>query len=618
METLAIGVIGLVVIAFSASLAPKLRIASPLVLVVLGIGISLLPGVPDVVVDPEWILAGVLPPLLYSAAVSMPAMDFRRDLRTISGLAIVLVVVSAVALGFVFHALIPSLPLPAAIALGAIVSPTDAVATSIVKDVGVSHRLTAVLEGESLLNDATALALLRSAVAVAVIQSAELSAGTVAWDFLRSLAIAIAIGWVVGRANLMIRRRVTDTAANTVLSFAVPFLASIPAEVLDASGLVAAVVAGLVTGHGAARYFPPTQRAADARTWRTVELVLEGAVFLIMGLELSAVLDGLGSASAAWRGVMAGLLAIVVVLLVRAVYVAVLVSGLQRRKRRLGEHRRRVGAFEQALGDDVPPKVRRRVVRLRSDLDFYELESFGWRDGGVLVWAGMRGVVTLVAAQTLPATFPHRSLLVLIAFVVAAVSLLVQGGTLPWLVRVLRPSAVDADRVAQEYRELNAEMLEKGLAEVVAEAGEGSATPGQEVVMQRLRELVRRREASGAVLGAGPGGGIAAEAAGAGAESREDEGRQDEGREGESGGPGAEAAVREVPPGAAPGSGDERPDGEALGAAMRQMRLRLVQAQRHALLRARDEGRYSSVVLTGALEALDAEQIALEVRADLD
>lgn len=256
MVSLAIGVLALVVIALSASLAPRLRIASPLILVVLGIGISLLPTMPDVTVDPEIILAGVLPPLLYSAAVSMPAMDFRRDLRTISGLAIVLVVVSAVGLGLVFHALVPTLPLPAAIALGAIVSPTDAVATSIVKDVGVSHRLTSVLQGESLLNDATALALLRSAAAVAVVQSAELSAAGVAWDFVRSLGIAIVLGWVVGRVNLLLRRRVQDMAANTALSFTIPFLASIPAEALDASGLVAAVVAGLVTGHGAARYFP--------------------------------------------------------------------------------------------------------------------------------------------------------------------------------------------------------------------------------------------------------------------------------------------------------------------------------------------------------------------------
>ncbi|WP_454293206.1 cation:proton antiporter [Salana multivorans] len=579
MESLAIGVLALVVIALSASLAPRLRIASPLILVVLGIGISLLPTMPDVTVDPEIILAGVLPPLLYSAAVSMPAMDFRRDLRTISGLAIVLVVVSAVGLGLVFHALVPTLPLPAAIALGAIVSPTDAVATSIVKDVGVSHRLTSVLQGESLLNDATALALLRSAAAVAVVQSAELSAAGVAWDFVRSLGIAIVLGWVVGRVNLLLRRRVQDMAANTALSFTIPFLASIPAEALDASGLVAAVVAGLVTGHGAARYFPPAQRAADERTWRTVELALEGAVFLIMGLEMTSILHELGSASAIWRGGLLGLLAIVVVLVFRTGYVALLVGGARRRVQNLDRYRERVGAFEDSLPDQVPAKVRRRMVRLRSDLDFYELENLGWRDGGVLVWAGMRGVVTLVAAQTLPADFPHRNLVVLIAFVVAAVSLLAQGGTLPWVVRVLRPSTVNEARLAQERRDLHVELLGAGLAEVFGSeksggsggsdgsAGSGGAArppadPQEAAVREKLRELAMRRGL------AGPG-----------------------------------EVARAEP---------------ALAAALRRSRLQLVEAQRRAPLRARDEGRYSSVVLVGALEALDAEQIALETRAETE
>lgn len=301
-----------------------------------------------------------------------------------------------------------------------------------------------------------------------------------------------------------------------------------------------------------------------------MELALEGAVFLIMGLEMTSILHELGSASAIWRGGLLGLLAIVVVLVFRTGYVALLVGGARRRVQNLDRYRERVGAFEDSLPDQVPAKVRRRMVRLRSDLDFYELENLGWRDGGVLVWAGMRGVVTLVAAQTLPADFPHRNLVVLIAFVVAAVSLLAQGGTLPWVVRVLRPSTVNEARLAQERRDLHVELLGAGLAEVFGSEKSGGATgsarppadPQEAAVREKLRELAMRRGL------AGPG---------------------------------------------------EVPQAEpALAAALRRSRLQLVEAQRRALLRARDEGRYSSVVLVGALEALDAEQIALETRAETE
>lgn len=154
MELLIVSVIGLLTVAASTALAPRVRLASPLVLVVLGIGVSFLPFVPAVRVDPQWILTGVLPPLLYSASVAMPTMNFRREFTSISGLAVVLVVISSLVLGLFFAWAIPGLGIWWGIALGAIISPTDAVATSIVKQVGVSGRVTSMLSGESLLNDA--------------------------------------------------------------------------------------------------------------------------------------------------------------------------------------------------------------------------------------------------------------------------------------------------------------------------------------------------------------------------------------------------------------------------------------------------------------------------------
>src|SRR5690348_4912913 len=194
-----------------------------------GIVVSLLPFVPAVDIDPEWILAGVLPPLLYSASVSMPSMEFRREFGAIGGLSVLLVVVSALVLGVFFSWVIPGLGIWWGIALGAIVSPTDAVATSIVKKLPVSPRVVSILEGESLLNDATALVLLRTAIAGA---AASVSLWSVLGKFAFAVVVAAVIGVVVGKVNLMVRARVTDSTVNTVISFTVPFLAAIPAEEL--------------------------------------------------------------------------------------------------------------------------------------------------------------------------------------------------------------------------------------------------------------------------------------------------------------------------------------------------------------------------------------------------
>ena len=244
-----LGIAGLVVVlgvvAAAAGFGPRIRVPAPLILVLTGIAVSLLAFVPDIEFSPELVLSGVLPPLLYASSVSVPAMDLRREFGAVSVLSVVLVVVSALLLGLLFTLLIPGLPYALGVALGAVISPTDAVATSIVKDAKVSHRVTAILEGESLLNDASALVLLRAAIAGA----GSLSLLQVTGSFLYSLAVAVVIGILVGRLTTALRARVTDPTVNTVLSFTVPFLASLPAERLGASGLVAAADAsGAGTG----------------------------------------------------------------------------------------------------------------------------------------------------------------------------------------------------------------------------------------------------------------------------------------------------------------------------------------------------------------------------------
>ncbi|MGO1295031.1 MAG: cation:proton antiporter, partial [Cellulosimicrobium funkei] len=479
LSLIVVGTLAVVAIVGVNALAPKAGVAAPLVLVAVGVVVSFVTAVPEIEFEPEWILAGILPPLLYSAAVGLPTMDFRRDFTAISGLSVVLVLLSTALLGYLFTWLIPGIPLAAGFALGAIVSPTDAVATSIVKRLGASPRVVTLLEGESLLNDASALVLLRSAIAgigiaVATGESAtRVSLWSVAGDFVFAVVVAVLVGFLVGFLGLFVRRRLANPALSTAVSFVVPFLAYLPSEELGASGLVAVVTAGLVTGNGAAKYLRPQHRLAEESNWRTVELLLEGTVFLLMGLELFALVTDVQEAHGSlWRAVGIAALAAVVILVVRSAYVATLLRSLARRARR-GESMRGVIAGMQekldarfaADGTPVtpatPPPARpapgtperrgaemvakappERVGRLRSslrrraaDIDYLTAERLGWREGTLLVWAGMRGVVTLAAAQTLPLDTPQRSFLVLVAFGVAAGTLVVQGGTLPWVVR---------------------------------------------------------------------------------------------------------------------------------------------------------------------------------------
>ena len=396
-------------------------------------------------------------------------------------------------LGLLFTWLIPDLGLALGIALGAILSPTDAVATSIVKRLGVSPRVSALLDGESLLNDASALVLLRAAIAGA---AASVALWGVVGTFVYSVAVAGVIGAIVGWLNLRLRARVSNPTVNTVISFTMPFIASIPAEQLGASGLVAAVVAGLITGRGAARFLSPQHRLSDVQTWRTVELVLEGAVFLVMGLQLSGIVDEVESAhEGVWAAIRIAAIAFVAAILIRAAYVAPLLAALGRRARRGGE-------FKQMLVDRAgrSPTPRRPVARpapspaqserfrtmMRrrvADIDYYLDESLGWREGTIVVWAGMRGVVTLAAAQTLPADTPSRAMLVLIAFVVAVGSLLVQGGTLPWLVRWLLPVRDPGDTVA-ERRELKRVMRAAAFDEL---DGDDALDPRLRATAERMR-----------------------------------------------------------------------------------------------------------------------------------
>jgi NhaP-type Na+/H+ or K+/H+ antiporter len=556
MTFLILGVLGLLAIAAATAFGPRIGVATPLLLVALGIGVSLVPAFPDIEVDPEILLLGVLPPLLYSSAVSMPTMNFRREFTAISGLSVVLVVASAVILGLFFSWVIPGLNLAWGIALGAIVSPTDAVATSIVKRIGVAPRAVAILEGEGLLNDATALVALRAAIAAVTL---SFSFWGVAGNFVFSVVVAVAIGFVVGKLNLWVRARVTDATVNTALSFAVPFVASLPADHFGASGLVAAVTAGLITGRGAPRVLSPQHRLSDSQNWRTVELLLEGALFLTMGLQMSKIFH---EVSTEHTGIPVALgiagVALLLTILIRAAYVVPLLRGLSKRAKRGLATKPRIATMQEKLASGEPlvtrgprggrelsegrvEQFRTRMTRGLADIDYFLEAPLGWKEGTIIVWAGMRGAVTLAAAQTLPENTPERPLLVFIAFAVATGSLLIQGGTLGWLIRWLNPAKTDEASTIDERTRILA-LLDEAAASVTGSGEQFAVAPTE-------------RDVTAATGGGATGG--------------------------------------------SPGKAES---------------LAILAAQRTALLDARDDGTFGAEALNSALESIDADQISVETK----
>jgi len=476
MDYALVAIGAIVVIVAAAALAPKLGIAAPLLLVVVGVGYSFIPGVPPIVIPPEWILAGVLPALLYAAAINVPVVDLRRNLAAIASLSVVLVIASSLVVGFFLYYILPGLDLGAAIALGAVVSPTDAVAaTSIAKRLGLPARLVTILEGEGLVNDATALVILKSALAAVALaaQGIEFDVWSAIWGFVFAVVVAVAIGLAVGILAVWVRRKLDNPMLDTAVSFAVPFVAFIPAEEVGASGVIAVVVTGLYSGYAGARQFTAQSRISERLNWRTVQFVIENGVFLVMGAQISGIIatvhaEDLSADQAAYLG----LLVTLILLVLRYLFIAPLLFFTRRNEQRaeartsmletLLVRLRKLGATEPSQSGKE--RIERVVDRRHNDLAQLQAEGLGWRGGVVLGWAGMRGVVTLAAAQSLPKGTPYYEQLVLIAFTVAITTLLVQGGTLPWVIRLTGIRGTDRAADRRELAELLDEMSEAGIA----------------------------------------------------------------------------------------------------------------------------------------------------------
>ncbi|MFT3697103.1 MAG: cation:proton antiporter [Kofleriaceae bacterium] len=485
---MAIGVlIGVLCIVAANALARKLQVAAPIALVLTGVLASLQPvfECPRITIAPELILQGVLPLLLFAAAVSMPATSFRRNFGPIAGLSVTLVVATSLSLGWLFSRLVPGLGFAGGVALGAVISPTDAVATTIVKRIGVAPRVVAVLDGEAMLNDASALVIVRTALAA--MGAASTRVGPAIGKFFLSILIASVIGFAVGWISLQIRRRVEHVTTNTLFSFVVPFLAFQPAEHAGASGLVAVVAAGLVIGHAAPRYLAPHLRVNETINWRTIEMLLEGGLFLLMGLQLVALLD----AARADLGFAIGLAAAAlgVTLATRVLYVPLILRSVRHHRDRFEKNRTRAEDMRVNLvaKAETDAKAKSRLARFQTrlnrflaDADYESTSQLGARDAILLIWAGMRGAITLAAAETLPEDFPHRSLLVLVAFIVATSSIVIQGSTVGWLVRKLKFPPRDEVAFAKERDAILKELL--AAAHTVLHDGDVRMKYGDEMV----------------------------------------------------------------------------------------------------------------------------------------
>jgi len=498
------GAIAIVTIVLVARFSTKLGVAAPLVLVLVGVIFSLIPGTPSIELEPEWILVGVLPPLLYSAAVTVPIIDLRRNLKAISSLSVVLVLVSTAVSGFVLYLVFPNLELAPAFALGAVISPPDAVAaTAVGKRLGLPPRLVSVLEGEGLVNDATALVLLRTAIGAT---AAAVTFWDVLGDFVLAVLAAVVIGLVIGYLAVEVRSRLHNPVLTTAVSFAVPFIAYLPAEQLHASGVLSVVIAGLVTGHRGAKRLTAQDRISERLNWRTIQFVLENGVFLLLGVELKPLVeavqeDRLGVGSA----VLIGLLSTGVLIVVRVLFMVPLVAELRREARHAAEHSPRLATMAERMNQVEPSDERLRarlavgrrfLARRQADIDFAASQGLSWRGGAVLAWAGMRGVITLAAAQTLPRDLPYRPQLVLVAFTVSVTTLLLQGSTLPMVIRRLRLRGTDAEAHREELASLLEEITQAGLAAISDEA---LSTAGEQVdpaVLDRVRNEARLRMAA--------------------------------------------------------------------------------------------------------------------------
>lgn len=440
---------------------PPHPVAGPLLLVTVGLIASYLPGVPTYTLDAHIVLPLLLPPLLYTAAVDNSYLDLRANLRPVALLSIGYVLFATVAVGWLAYRLVPGLPLTAALVLGAVVAPPDAVtAAAIARRVGLPGRVTTILQGESLVNDATAITAYKVAIAAAVGEGMSWGAG------IGEFFLAAVGGVVVGLALMVplhwLRTHLRESLLQNTLSLLIPFVAYAAAERVHASGVLAVVVVALYLGHRSWQVDFAT-RLQEGAVWKMVAFILESTVFALIGLQLPFVLKGLG-AYAVGDAVRYAVIVFLAVVVVRFVWVY--------------------------PATYLPRWLSRRIRERETDTN--------WTGPLIVGWAGMRGVVSLAIAFSIPFTmtdgspFPARNLVLFLTFTTVIGTLVVQGLSLPLLVRVLKLPGRDAK--AETLAEAQAQSEASAAAEARLEellADRRNQLPGP--LADRLRTVLERR-----------------------------------------------------------------------------------------------------------------------------
>ena len=440
LELLAFGLAAVAVIVALQALADRTGLPAAALLTIAGLVYAVLPG-PDVTLHPDVILTLVIPPLIYSAALNSSLLAIRKNLRVVISLSIGLVLATALAVGAGIDLFVPGVGLAAGVALGAAVAPTDPVAALAVGGrAGLPARLITIIEGEGLLNDATALTILTVAVTAAT--SGGFSLGDAVLRFLAEAAGGLLAGVAVALVVRGLRSAVRDPLLVNCISLATPFAAYLLGEETHVSGVLAVAVAGLMVGHDTPRFTTGASRLQASAVWRLVDFLLQGFVFLLIGQQLLPVVRGLKAYPA---DTIAGavILTLGVVLLLRPLWL-LLTQSLP-------------GALHTRLGGAAQTGSPRDSRRLRG------------REIVVLSWAGTRGVISLAAIFTLPLTtsaghpFPGRDLLLFCTYVVVVVTLVGQGVTFGPIVRALGVRADPADAAALR-NEARAAAVQAGLS----------------------------------------------------------------------------------------------------------------------------------------------------------
>lgn len=461
MENLALLIFLLALLVALSAAAPKLKLPYPVLLVLAGVALALVPGLPVISITPNLIFFIFLPPLLYEASYNMSWHEFVANRRPITLLAVGLVLLTTTLVAALAHFFIPGFSWAMGFVLGAIVAPPDAVAaTSVTKGLGLPRRITDILEGESLVNDASALIAYRYAVAAVVTGTFGLwDAG---WHFVLVAGGGAAIGTVVGYLAVRVQRYLTDATIITALSLLLPFGVYLAAEHVEVSGVLAVVAMGLMMSRRSHDIYDNQTRLLKHSFWRVLGFLLNGLVFLIIGLELRIILTELGP-GAFWPLLGYGLLVSAVAIAIRMGWVFPV--------NYLG---RVIGRW---LGREEVHSPKRNLF--------------------ITSWAGMRGVVSLATALALPLTvrggepFPQRDAILFITFTVILVTLLVQGLSLPWLVRRLHVQESPAERAAEEQA-LRLLLTTDALAYLETRIAAEKTSP--DPCLLTLREVMRRQE----------------------------------------------------------------------------------------------------------------------------